>query len=213
VSVTRLRRRSLRPSSLPLAASIPPGFPGRAGLLVDPPKAKPESPAPAGRRRGAAPQPPAPGAPCRFVRVIWVPHASSHRIVDRAGPGSTWPRAIMSTTLLGRDCQSGTRYQIEFGALALTRARCPADSAARSDSKAIGQFSIVLECNVGRGASPTAMRTLPQRPLPRPAKRHPSAPCASVWLDSALAYNRYGGSFGDRRSRLRILRKSPCRRP
>jgi hypothetical protein len=33
-----------------------------------------------------------PGGPCRFVRVIWVPHTSSHRIVDRAGPGSTWPQ-------------------------------------------------------------------------------------------------------------------------
>jgi hypothetical protein len=88
VSVTRLRQRSLRPGSLPLAASIRRLPRARWSPSSIHRRPSPNSPHPRALGSPAA----GPGGPCRFLRVIWVPHAPSHRIVDRAGPGSTRPQ-------------------------------------------------------------------------------------------------------------------------
>ncbi len=88
MSVPPLRRRSLRPGSLPLAASI-----RRLPRARWSPSSIRRRPGPNSPHRRVLGSPAAgPGAPCHFVRVIWVLDAPSHRIVDRAGPGSTWPQ-------------------------------------------------------------------------------------------------------------------------
>ncbi len=71
--------RGIDPTGLPRGALVSSPIPRRPNPNSRHPRAVSAGQLPSRRPRAPA-------------GVIWVPHASSHRIVDRAGPGSTWPQ-------------------------------------------------------------------------------------------------------------------------